>query len=126
MLRGAWSIQDGFRGFDFFCRAFSIFPVLWKIELHVVIRRRILLQSGEILYGMLVRKPGLHSAVLSFFISYPPSCFALLSFYKIDSTFQTAWLAAKNFYIFPATCKNWCAAALMGIREGRLNEDQFR
>ncbi|KAL3998991.1 Piwi domain family protein [Acanthocheilonema viteae] len=39
---------------------------------------------------------------------------------------KTSWEDGKNQYLIPAVCKKWCAVALMGPREGRLNEYQFR
>ncbi|CAG9536663.1 unnamed protein product [Cercopithifilaria johnstoni] len=39
---------------------------------------------------------------------------------------MASWMDGKNQYLIPAVCKNWYAVALMGPREGRLNEHQFR
>uniref|UniRef100_A0A183E5Y5 Piwi domain-containing protein n=1 Tax=Gongylonema pulchrum TaxID=637853 RepID=A0A183E5Y5_9BILA len=39
---------------------------------------------------------------------------------------QTAWLAGKSHYLIPAGCKKWCAVALLGAREAKMNENNFR
>ncbi|MCP9260479.1 hypothetical protein DINM_003826 [Dirofilaria immitis] len=36
------------------------------------------------------------------------------------------WIKPDEKYLIPAICKNWYAAALMGPREGRMNENLFR
>ncbi|EJD73546.1 CBR-PPW-2 protein, partial [Loa loa] len=39
---------------------------------------------------------------------------------------KTSWTVGKYQYLIPGVCRNWYAVALMGPREGRFNEHQFR
>ncbi|VDK80367.1 unnamed protein product [Onchocerca ochengi] len=39
---------------------------------------------------------------------------------------KTSWMTGRNQYLIPAVCNKWYAVALMGPREGRMNENLFR